>query len=76
MHCIFHILVTDEMTASRSVFERTKKAKVRRSQISIMWRMLQHLRVQLAGAFGCVGGSVWMNTTVQHLSTTVLGIWL
>jgi hypothetical protein len=55
MHCFFHCLITDEMAALQNIFEWTKKAKVRRSHISIMRKMLQHLKVQLAEAFGCVG---------------------
>lgn len=53
MQLFFHLLVTGEIAASQSVSEWTKQVIVRRSLIVTIWRMLQHLGVQLQQ---CVDG--------------------
>jgi hypothetical protein len=64
MHCFFHSLVAGKVVASQSIFDLTKQATVRRSQIRTIQKMLQHLKVQLSAAFNGVGGSVRMSSVM------------
>jgi hypothetical protein len=71
MHRFFHFVVTDEIAASESVFEWTKRSigDTEKDPDQGYTETPEHLKDQLLGAFSGVGGSVRTGITVQGCDT-------
>jgi hypothetical protein len=62
-------LATGEIVAPHTISVWTKEGD-RKNQIRTMWKMFQHLKIQLAANFNGLGGSnVWTSIIMQYGST-------
>ena len=48
--------------------------EVQRGQVTTVWRMLQHLKVQLPEGFHSMDGSVWVGIVMQQRLTVALDV--